>query len=99
MNIVYSSHSEHGVSRDGRKIYNYGINYSNGQAKYNVSELKCYRPTSDNINPTNPASLDILNSSYIIELKIKIFDSAGEELESFYVDRYVFNPYIYSNQI
>ncbi len=99
VNIIYSSHSEFGVSRAGKKIYNYDNTYNNGQAKYNVSELKCYRPTSDNINPTNPASLDILNSSYIIELKIDIFDAAGDELESYYVDRYVFNPYIYSNQI
>jgi len=94
--IVYGSHFEHGVSKDDNKIYNYDNTYDNGKAKYSITELRCYKPTSDSYNPSNPASLSILNSSFILELKIGLFDPAGNELESYLVDRYVFNPYIYS---
>ena len=58
--------------------------------------MRCYKPTSDSYNSSNPASLNILNSSFILELKIALFDPAGDELESFMMDRYIFNPYIYS---
>ena len=58
--------------------------------------MRCYKPNSDSYNPSSPASLAILNSSFILELKIGLFDPAGDELESYLVDRYVFNPYIYS---
>ena len=94
--IVYGSHAEHGVAKNENKIYNYDNTYDNGKAKYSITELRCYKPTSDSYNPSNPASLSILNSSYILELKIGLFDPAGDELETFMVDRYVFNPYIYS---
>ena len=67
-----------------------------GKAKYSITEMRCYKPTSDSYNPSNPASLNILNSSFVLELKIGLFDPAGDELESYLVDRYVFNPYIYS---
>ncbi|MBT7377315.1 MAG: prepilin-type N-terminal cleavage/methylation domain-containing protein [Candidatus Marinimicrobia bacterium] len=95
-NIVYGSHSEYGVSKDDNKIYNYDNTYDNGKAKYSITEMRCYKPTSDSYNPSNPASLNILNSSFVLELKIGLFDPAGDELESYLVDRYVFNPYIYS---
>ena len=71
--------------------------YENGREKYSITEMRCYRPTSDNYYPSNPASLSVLNSSFILEIKIGLFDSAGDELESYLVDRYVFNPYIYSS--
>ena len=96
-NIVYGSHSDHGISKDDNKIYNYDNIYENGREKYSITEMRCYRPTSDNYYPSNPASLSILNSSFILELKIGLFDTAGDELESYLVDRYVFNPYIFSS--
>ena len=95
-NIVYGSHSEYGVSKDDNKIYNYDNIYDNGRAKFSIKEMRCYKPTSDSYNSSNPASLNILNSSFILELKIALFDPAGDELESFMMDRYIFNPYIYS---
>ena len=95
-NIVYDNHAEHGVAKNGYKIYNYDNTYKNGREKYSISEMRCYRPTSDNYNQSNPASLNILNASFILELKIGLFDPAGDELESYLVDRYVLNPYIYS---
>ena len=94
--IVYGSHAEHGVAKDDNKIYNYDNTYNNGKAKYSITQLRCYKPDSDSYNPLNPASLSILNSSFILELKIGLFNPAGDELETFMVDRYVFNPYIYS---
>ena len=94
--IVYSSHSKHGIAKSGNKIYNYDNTYDNGRAKYSITEMRCYKPTSDSYNLSSPASLDILNSSFILELKIGLFDPAGDELESYLVDRYLFNPYIYS---
>ena len=95
-NTVYASHSEHGVSKDNNKIYNYDNIYDNGTEKFSIKEMRCYKPTSDSYNSSNPASLNILNSSFILELKIALFDPAGDELESFMMDRYIFNPYIYS---
>jgi prepilin-type N-terminal cleavage/methylation domain-containing protein len=95
-NTVYTSHSEHGVSKDNNKIYNYDNIYDNGTEKFSIKEMRCYKPTSDSYNSSNPASLNILNSSFILELKIALFDPAGDELESFMMDRYIFNPYIYS---
>ena len=94
--IVYGSHVEHGVAKDDNKIYNYDNIYDNGIAKFSIIEMRCSKPTTDSYNPSNPASLSILNSSFILKLKIGLFDPAGDELETFMVDRYVFNPYIYS---
>jgi prepilin-type N-terminal cleavage/methylation domain-containing protein len=95
-NTVYASHSEYGVSKDNNKIYNYDNIYDNGIAKFSIKEMRCYKPTSDSYSSSNPASLNILNSSFILELEIALFDPAGDELESFMMDRYIFNPYIYS---
>ena len=83
--LTDGSHAEHGVAKDDNKIYNYDNTYDNGNAKYSITEMRCYKPTSDSYNPSSPASLNILNSSFILELKIGLFDPAGDKLESFLV--------------
>ncbi len=95
-NVIYSSHAEHGISKSGKKIYNYDNTYENGRTKYNITEMRCYKPTSDSYNPSNPASPQVLNSSFILEIEIGLFNPAGEEQESYLVNRYIFNPYIYT---
>ena len=94
--IEYNRHAEYGISRSGNKIYNYDNTYDNGQEKYSITEMRCYKPSNDSYNSSNPASLKILNSSFVLELKIGLFDPAGDKLEDYTVDRYVFNPYIFS---
>ena len=94
--IVYGSHAEHGVAKNDNKIYNYDNTYTNGQEKYKIIELTCESPDHARYVPSNITSSNILDSSYVLKLKIGLFDPAGDELEEFEVDRYVFNPYIYS---
>jgi len=94
--IVYSRHAEYGIARSGRKIYNYDNTYGNGKAKYSIIEMRCSIPTADDYGPLNSASSKILESSYALKLKIGLFDAAGDPLESYEVNRYVFNPYIFS---
>ena len=94
--IVYSRHAEYGIAKNGGKIYNYDNTYDNGKEKYSITEMSCDKPDNDSYNPSNPASPKILKSSFVLKLKIGLFDPAGGELESYVVDRYVFNPYIFS---
>ncbi len=95
--IVYGNHAEYGIAKGEKKIFNYDNTYDNGVEKYTITEMRCFRPTSDSYNPSSPASIDILNSSFVLELTIGLYDTAGDELESYMVERYVFNPYIYTS--
>ena len=95
-NVIYAGHARHGISRSDKKIYNYDNTYDNGGTKFSINEMRCYKPTNDTFNPLMPASSNILDASFVLELEISIYDSAGEPLESYLMDRYIFNPYIYS---
>jgi len=105
--IVYGSHAEHGVAKDENKIYNYDNKYKNGQEKYKITQMICDKASNANedtiiilerYNIHLNATTDILKSTYILMLEIALFDPGGDELESYTVDRYVFNPYIYSTK-
>jgi prepilin-type N-terminal cleavage/methylation domain-containing protein len=94
-NVIYSSHAEHGISRNGQKIYNYDNTYDDGRDKYIITEMRCDPPTGDSDSPSNLDSDKLLNSSFELELTIDLFNYLGEKQESYLVKRYIFNPYIY----
>ena len=72
------------------------IKYDNGELKYSITAFNCYKPETDQYFPANPASNSILTSSFKLELIISIYNPSNIKLEEYTVNRYVFNPYIYT---
>ena len=101
--VTYGSHDEYGYARDNgdgngwKKIYNFDNTYENGEKKFSIKKLDIYTPGRNSYQPIDNCFGSNCDS-FLIELKISLYNSSGDELETYAIQRYIFNPYIHTNQ-
>jgi len=103
--ITYGSHDDYGYARDDgdgegwKKIYNLYNTYDNGEKKFKIIKLKYYEPGRNSYKPVDNCIPHTICDSYLIELKISLYNSSGGyPLETYTIERYIFNSYLHTHQ-
>ena len=103
--ITYGSHDDYGYARDDgdgegwKIIYNLYNTYDNGEKKFKIIKLKYYTPGRNSYKPVDNCIPQTICDSYLVELKISLYSSSGGyPLETYTIERYIFNSYLHTHQ-